>query len=534
MIKMKILVSVFLCVLALAMILHTASALYQTTEPWPTWRYNLARQGSTSTDAPDSNQSIWFTKNVYPSTAPIIAEGKVIVGGSGSKLYAFDETTGIELWQSFTLSGTPKELTYSNGVIYVGTSSGYVYSINATTGAKLQEASVSPDYVLTCVAVAYGKVFFGTYDGHLYAYNASTLQYMWQFDAGGSIYSSPAIHGDMLYFGSDDDKIYALNISNDLGASLVWSYTTGGNVRSTPCVGGGKVFVVSSTAEHCIYALNATTTNPFGELVWKWTTTYTQIEDPAFSNDVLYVTGYQTAYALRATPTSGGPNYNENDPQIKIWSRTVASYPGAPVVADQKMFFYAGTYDLYALDTDDSHPVWSRHFEADSLRNVVIADGRLFVSTYSKITCIGDYYPPQTYYYTVTPPGYTYTIKMVVANATPGAAINITRLTSEKKITYTLAGIDLAKSATNITLPNEMLGGPYTVKIGGGLVSHTPVNNGTHSSLYFNYYHADKNPLTVEITGTTVIPEFPQALIPTLLMVFATAAMAALRRKPEK
>ena len=57
------------------------------------------------------------------------------------------------------------------------------------------------------------------------------------------VYSSPAVANGVVYVGSDDGNVYALNAST--GAKL-WSYTTGSYVDSSPAVANGVVYVGSS------------------------------------------------------------------------------------------------------------------------------------------------------------------------------------------------------------------------------------------------------------------------------------------------
>ena len=56
----------------------------------------------------------------------------------------------------------------------------------------------------------------------------------------------------VVYVGSEDNKIYALNASN---GELLWSYTTGDIVISRPAVAKGVVYVGSWDGK--FYALNA-------------------------------------------------------------------------------------------------------------------------------------------------------------------------------------------------------------------------------------------------------------------------------------
>ena len=57
--------------------------------------------------------------------------------------------------------------------------------------------------------------------------------------------SSPAVANGVVYVGSDDNNVYALNATT--GAKL-WSYTTGGDVVSSPAVVNGVVYVGSDEA----------------------------------------------------------------------------------------------------------------------------------------------------------------------------------------------------------------------------------------------------------------------------------------------
>jgi outer membrane protein assembly factor BamB len=516
---------------------QVAYALYPTTDPWPMWKYDVERSGYTTSTAPNNNQTIWASSaSLYPTCVPIVLDGKVIFTGTGPRMYALDETTGVYLWQSFVFQGSPGgNLASWNGRIYVGTTSGYVYCINATNGAKIWENQIvsSPAQIQSSPAVANGKVYVTTTDGFLYALNATTNQFIWYYQAAGPIYSSPAVHGTMIYFGCDDYKVYAVN---DAGSSPTqkWRYPTKGQVRSTPCIGDGKVFIGSSSTDHSIFALNATANLPNGQLIWKWTldSGYTIDTSPAFFNHVVYVTApYQKAYALDATVAPG--NYTENSPIIKKWSTQVGTYPATPAVADGKMFFGANDNKLYALSTSDGHIIWTRLF-SNIPNEPIVADGRLFTWNYYGVYCFGNYYPPLTYYYTVTPPGHSYVIELVIANGTPGTTIDITRLLNPThSINYTVTGIDGTLGMCNITIPNEMLDGIFTVLINGGNPFFGPqiVSNGTHSSLYFTYWQSINR---IEIRGTTAVPEFPSTLILPLLMAMSLIAVAFARKKLPK
>jgi len=514
-------------------------ALYQGSNPWPMWRYDQTHGGHTTSMVTDRNVTIWDSASYYPQTPPIVADGQVIFGGTGPRMYALDETTGVELWRSFNLVGTITGCpAFSDGRIFVATQSGYLYCINASTGVKIWENQLisSPGQIQSAPAVANGKVFVTTTDNYLFGVDIVTGQYgVWYFQAGGKIYSSPAVSGNMVYFGCDDGKVYALDISDPGGFVLIWRFPTGGQIRSSPCVAAGKVFIGSSNSDHAVFALNATTTSFNGQLIWKYTldSAYSIENTPAYYNGVVYFTGVGSGstgkvYALNANASPG--NYTESQPGCKIWSSIIGSYMTyaySVAVTNDKLVATDGANSVHCLNNTNGQVIWSSRF-ASAPYEPIIADGNVFANDYYSSHCIGDYYPPVTYYYTVTPPGAgeSFDIKLVIANATPAQTIGTQLLVSQLKINYTVTGIDGTIGMSNITLPNRMLGGPYEVRVNGGFIpSPVVVDDGTYSSICFNYFQSVNQ---IEIQGTTAIPELsPMIVLASLMTASAVVALLA-------
>ena len=78
--------------------------------------------------------------------------------------------------------------------------------------------------------------------------------------------SSPAVADGVVYVGSDNNFLYALNANT---GELLWRYETGGNVGSSPVVMAGVVYVSSS--DGYLYALDtdssSTTESPVAPAV---------------------------------------------------------------------------------------------------------------------------------------------------------------------------------------------------------------------------------------------------------------------------
>src|SRR5207249_5005181 len=70
---------------------------------------------------------------------------------------------------------------------------------------------------------------YNPYENVLDPSTVSSLSIKWNFLTGGAVYSTPSVVGGVVYAGSDDGKVYALD--SDSGSKL-WSFGTGSPVES--------------------------------------------------------------------------------------------------------------------------------------------------------------------------------------------------------------------------------------------------------------------------------------------------------------
>jgi hypothetical protein len=105
----------------------------------------------------------------------------------------------------------------------------------------------------------------------------------------------------------------------------------------------------------------------------------------------------------------------------------------------------------------------------------------------------------------------------------------------EKKLMFNVTGPTETSGFCNITIPNQLLGGLFTIMIDEQIVSEVlSSDNGTHTWLYFTYLHSLHK---IEIRGTTVIPEFPSATVFIAFMfvtLIAVVSKKRIRRREEK
>jgi outer membrane protein assembly factor BamB len=288
---------------------------------WPTFRSDTAHSGLNPAESAIGAGNVgalapaWTAptgSGVYSS--PAIANGTTYVGSDDGKLYAVDAAgasncsagpprTCAPLWTAATGGTVRSSPAVANGNVYVGSDDGKLYAFDAA--GQFNCAAGPPK---TCLArwvtatgagvrsspvVANGVVYVGSDDAGVYALNATTGQVIWKTITGAAVRSSPAVAGGVVYVGSDDKGLYALDAAT---GAVRWKTTTAAAVRSSPAVANGAVYVGSDDAG--LYALNATT----GQVLWKTTTGASVRSSPAVSNGVVYV-GSDDAkvYALDAS-----------------------------------------------------------------------------------------------------------------------------------------------------------------------------------------------------------------------------------------
>jgi outer membrane protein assembly factor BamB len=212
-------------------------------------------------------------------------------------------------------------------------------------------------------AVANGVVYVGSDDSNLYALNAKTGAKLWSYPTLGPLgYSSPAVANGVVYAGSYDHNLYALDAKT--GAKL-WSYTTGGFVESSPAVVNGVVYVGSG--DHKVYALNAST----GVLVWSYAAGPYEASSPAVANGVVYFgSGDHRVYALDAKTGA------------KLWSYDTFDWVlySSPAVANG-VVYVCSIANVYALNARTGAKLWSYTIGDMVQSSPAVANGVIYVGS---------------------------------------------------------------------------------------------------------------------------------------------------------
>jgi outer membrane protein assembly factor BamB len=279
--------------------------------------YVDANSGVYALDAASGRQ-IWnYSSDGGVNSSPVVLDGVVYVGTATGHVLALNSANGEKLWDFKTAGRTFEDGdTISDGVlsspavvdgrVYVDSQLYYVYALNAADGSQIWNYTTGKE-VYAAPLVSEDLVYVCSFDGYVYAFNTSTGETNWKFltppDSQGYRFldSAPAVSNDVLYVGTESAGLIALNAKN---GSELWKFDSGGQISASPLIFDDVVFFGSE--DNSIYAgvrLYAIDTN-VGTLLWNYTLdSSNSVSSLAMMEGVVYVgTGAGSVYALAVLP----------------------------------------------------------------------------------------------------------------------------------------------------------------------------------------------------------------------------------------
>ena len=219
------------------------------------------------------------------------------------------------------------------------------------------------------------------------------LQLLWQFKTGGPISASPVVANGILYIGSADGKLYALN-AKEWG--IKWVFNAKSAIRYSAAVWGGRVYF--STRDNKFYALDAKT----GDLLWEFKSKGWMDAPPVVFNRTVYtgafptriymldaITGKLKSERQRAVTINGVeygcvnaefrpviPQYNAN-----LWRKYTAGSQSYPVTANGFVYIGALNGKIHAIDITSKTETWSYQVGGPVNAAPAISEGILYAAS---------------------------------------------------------------------------------------------------------------------------------------------------------
>ena len=164
-------------------------------------------------------------------------------------------------WQFHTAGQILSSPVVADGTVFFGSNDHYLRALDLATGAEKWKFKTG-GRIPSSPAIADGLVYFLSYDGNFYAVDEARGKVKWKYATGGErrfaakhlhgmepaaetmpdpfdfYLSSPTVAGGLVYFGSSDSNVYALDAGT---GTLQWKFKTGDGVHSSPAVTDGTL-----------------------------------------------------------------------------------------------------------------------------------------------------------------------------------------------------------------------------------------------------------------------------------------------------
>ena len=351
---------------------------------WTSFRDGLHNRGLAESGLPQEPKLAWEIETPDgTASTPVISDGRVYMGTLSGDLHCIDLKSGKVQWtyrsvekvdpNSFAPGfNAPAALDATS--VYIGDDQGIFHAVDRATGKRRWKV-VTEGEIVGGAQVVGERVIFGSHDGFLYCHAAESGERIWRVETFGPVNGTPCVAGQytfttgcdkpilrvfdieqgkqtaevpieglllasaavvngILYFGTDQGSVFALDWKNN---KVIWEFEVANRdqqMRSSPAV-SAEVVIVGSRDKH-VYCIDRKS----GELRWSF--------------------------------------------------QTRAKVDSSPVIVDDRVFFGADDKNLYALNIADGSEAWKHYARQSISGSAAVAENHLVIGTdssHGKILC---------------------------------------------------------------------------------------------------------------------------------------------------
>jgi outer membrane protein assembly factor BamB len=349
-------------------------------EPWPTYGFDAARtRFAADFDHRPPYRRVWtFDARRLLEFSPVIAYGRLYVANIAGDLFAVDASTGKSVWEKQFRRFSAASPTVGDGVVYHplmnardedrAKAPGYLVAVDAESGKELWRFEAG---VIESSPLLVGRtIYFGSFDDRLYALDVRTRRVRWTYETGDDVKGGPVLLRGTIYFGSYDGKVYAVDART---GKLRWESGAQGGLRgtgnfyATPAVAYGRVFVGNTDGK--VYAFGARS----GKLLWSHTTGGYVYSAAAVWDKSVYVGSHdRRLYALDAATGDVRWSFEAND-----------RVSGAPTVLAGIVYFSTVGGRTYGLDARTGKEAWT--FPDGEYTPIVADEERVYLTGHRRV-----------------------------------------------------------------------------------------------------------------------------------------------------
>ena len=257
--------------------------------------------------------------------------GRAFIAAADS-FYCFEAYTGQMFWKAkYNPNISSCAVDNANNLVFTRDRTDLV-AASTITGAEVWRYK-TPGRFTSTPQLYNGTIFFGSEDQFVYALDAANGKYKWSVRTLSNVTGSPTVYKDHVYVGSGDGYLYAINIYSGL---IKWVYNVGTSIYTNPTAANDIIYC--NAGNGYLHAISVVT----GKLVWKHPITTRWNTSPTISNGIVFVHGDKSLYAINATTG------------IRLWEfSTGIALSGSPIVFKNEVYTFDYNY-IYAIDVNTS------------------------------------------------------------------------------------------------------------------------------------------------------------------------------------
>jgi outer membrane protein assembly factor BamB/tRNA A-37 threonylcarbamoyl transferase component Bud32 len=229
---------------------------------------------------------------------------------------------------------------------------------NSAGGIKPLWSFKCEDEIRGTPAISQGVLYLGSYDNNLYALNAADGKFQWKYPTEGGVVSRPLVADGNVYFGSEDKRLHVVGVRS---GKVVWTYYTNGPVRSSPQIAEGHVFIGSDDMD--LHAVNINT----GRMAWRFEAPAAIRATPFILNELIYF-GCESG-DLYAVDYRG---------ELRWRFHAKRAITASAIGTDQALFVTSVDSTLYALDPRNGWVLWRFRLGKASISSPSMAEDLVF------------------------------------------------------------------------------------------------------------------------------------------------------------
>jgi len=299
---------------------------------------------------------------------PAFYGSSVYIGAYDNNLYSLNASSGEFIWKFATEGGIVCRPSVYEGNVYIGSEDQRLYCVNIRSGREIWSYYTNGP-IRSSPYIAEGHVFVGSDDAFLHVVNAISGRRAYRVDAGSPIRSTPLTVGDYVYFGTEEGDLFCV----DLRGNPKWRFKAKRALTSSPVHSNGIIYVGS--VDTLLYALDAKN----GYILWRFRMTKASISTPYIVDNYIFTGSVDTHiycvdirsakelwnYATDNQVTGSPITYQDSvycgsvdgcmyclefrTGRLRWRFQTGGPITGTPIIANDILYFGSNDHKIYAI-----------------------------------------------------------------------------------------------------------------------------------------------------------------------------------------